>query len=277
MSGRWRRFWISPASILGLLICGGFLVVALFAPHMTPHPPDEMALMNRHLPPSSVHWFGTDFYGRDVLSRVIMGSRITLAIGVVALLVQAAVGVSLGLLAGHFGGVIDIAVMRVTDIFMSFPTILLALAIMAVSGGGFWNLILALTIKDWTSFARIVRSQVMSLRNRDFVAGAIALGAGHPRVMVRHLLPNCLAVIIVHSTLALSIPILAESSLSFLGLGLPIDSASWGSMAAVGRAYMRNAWWAVTFPGLAITAVVLGTNLLGDALRDALDPRLGGH
>ncbi|MEX2534506.1 MAG: ABC transporter permease [Trueperaceae bacterium] len=271
---RWKRFIRNPAAVAGTLICLGLIVVAIFAPAIAPYPPDQMLLGNRHLPPSPGHWMGTDFFGRDILSRIIIGSRITVAVGLIALLAQAAIGIPLGLAAGYFKGRIDMVIMRLTDIFMSFPTILLALAIMAVSGGGFWNLILALSITSWTSFSRLVRSQVLTLTERDFVQSSHALGARDLRTIFRQILPNCIPIIIVHATLVVAVPILAESSLSFLGLGLPPETSSWGAMAATGRAYIREAWWSVTFPGLAIAVVVLGTNLLGDALRDVLDPKM---
>lgn len=270
---RWRKFFSNPPAITGLVICLGLVIVAIFAPAITPYSPDAMRLGDRHLPPSPQHWMGTDFYGRDILSRIIIGSRITVSVGIIALLAQAAIGIPLGLAAGYFKGRVDMVIMRLTDIFMSFPTILLALAIMAVSGGGFWNLIFALSISNWTSFSRLVRSQVLTLTERDFVQSSHALGARDLRTIWRHILPNCLPIILVHATLVVAVPILAESSLSFLGLGLPPESSSWGAMASTGRAYIRDAWWSVTFPGLAIAVVVLGTNLLGDALRDVLDPR----
>lgn len=271
--GKWKHFFRNPPAIAGMIICLGLIIVAIFAPAITPYPPDQMQLGDRHLPPSAEHWMGTDFYGHDILSRIIIGSRITVAVGVIALLAQAAIGIPLGLAAGYFRGAVDMLIMRLTDIFMSFPTILLALAIMAVSGGGFWNLILALSITSWTSFSRLVRSQVLALTERDFVQSSRALGARDLRTIFSHILPNCLPIILVHATLVVAVPILAESSLSFLGLGLPPETSSWGAMASTGRAYIRDAWWSVTFPGLAIAVVVLGTNLLGDALRDVLDPK----
>lgn len=265
----------SPSGRVGALIAGLFVAAGVGAPVIAPYDPAEMRVGQRHSFPAADHILGTDTFGRDIFSRILYGARISLVIGVLTISIDALVGIPIGLAAGFYGARFDNVSMRVVDVFIAFPTLLFALAIMAVRGAGFANLILAMTLKGWTTFARLTRAEVLSVKERQYVEAARALGASNMRIMLRHVMPNVLASLIVYGTLAVSTPILTEASLSFLGLGLPPPTPSWGLMMAGERAYMTRAWWSVTFPGLAVALAVLGLNLLGDALRDALDPTLG--
>jgi peptide/nickel transport system permease protein len=262
---------------LGLLIL--FLFVAAFAPLLAPYDPNAGVLDQRVLVPAVLggppgHLLGTDQIGRDVLSRLIYGSRVSLIVGVSAVVLAGTLGVALGLLAGFHGGRIDAVLMRLADMQLAFPGILLAIAILAVLGQGLMNVIVVLGIGGWTGYARIVRGQVLSQRERDYVVAARALGVPSRRIIVSHLLPNCITPAIVLATFAVGQAILAEAALSFLGLGVGVAQPTWGSMLADGRSYLGNAWWLATFPGIAISLVVLSINLLGDWIRDVLDPRL---
>ncbi|MGQ0568806.1 MAG: ABC transporter permease [Armatimonadota bacterium] len=259
---------------LGIVLSSLFVVIGLAAPSLAPSDPLEMNLAGQHLSPSSQHWFGTDKFGRDILSRVLYGARISLVIGLLAVCVDVAVGVPVGMIAAYYGGRPDQILMRIVDVFIAFPTLLFALAVMAIRGAGFWNLILALTLKGWTTFARLTRAEVLSTKEWQFVESAKGLGASNRRIMWQHIMPNVFAPILVYATLSVSTPILTEASLSFLGLGLAPPTPSWGLIIAGERAYMRYAWWSVTLPGVALAIAILGMNLMGDALRDALDPTL---
>lgn len=235
--------------------------------------PDAIDLGQRLQAPGAQHWLGTDALGRDLLSRLLHGSRITLSLALGAVLLGGTLGTALGLLAGYAGGRSERVLMRVTDMQMALPTLLLALLIVAALGPGIVNLVLILALTGWTRFARIVRGQVLSLREREFIQSAHAIGAGPLRIMLRHLLPNLLGPLLVLATLELARVILIEAALSYLGLGVQPPAASWGRMLAEGESYIATAWWAVTFPGLAIIATVLAINLAGDWLRDRTDPR----
>lgn len=269
-----RRFKKNPTAIFGLVIVILFLLLAVFGRQLTPFDPFAQNIRNAHQAPGGEHLLGTDFFGRDVLSRIIYGARISLFVGVSVVTIQAAVGVVVGLVAGYYGGRIEAVMMRLVDAFIAFPGIILAMAIMAVRGQGIENVIFALSFAGWPTFARLVRSEVISLKEREYVQAARGLGFHDAKIMFRHILPNCLATIIVYATMGIANPIIAEAGLSFLGLGATSEQATWGFQMSLERQYMRTAWWGVTFPGLAVMIVVLGFNLLGDGLRDVLDPRM---
>ncbi len=266
-----RKHW---TGFLGLATLILLVLAAIFAPFLAPAGPTQIMLPNKLLPPSLAHPFGTDDLGRDVLSRVIYGGRISLASGVVVVLIAMLLGVVLGLVAGYWGGVIDGVVMRVSDVFLSFPRLVLAMAIAASLGAGLINGMIAVALSWWPWYARLVRSQVLSLKQADFVTAASSTGASHGRIIVRHLLPNIIGLIAVQSSLDLGYAILFTASLSFIGLGAQPPTPEWGAMISQGRNYMLTHWWYPTFPGLAIFVAVLGANLFGDTLRDILDPRL---
>jgi peptide/nickel transport system permease protein len=269
-----RRFKKNPTAIIGLLIAILFVLIAVFGRFITPHDPFAQNIVNSHQAPSAQHWLGTDFFGRDVLSRIIVGARISLLVGFSVITIRAAIGIPYGLIAGYYGGKVEMVMMRVVDAVISFPGIILAMAIMAVRGQGIENVILALSITGWPMFARLVRGEAMSLKEREYVQASRALGYNDGKIMFQHILPNCLATIIVYATMGIATPILAEAGLSFLGLGATADQATWGFQMSIERQYLRYAWWSVTFPGMAVMVVVLGFNLLGDGLRDVLDPRM---
>lgn len=259
---------------VALLVVLAFIATGLLAPLLAPLDPNAQDLAARLAPPlSEGHPLGTDRLGRDVLSRLVLGSRVSLLIGAVAILLSVAVGVLYGLVSGYFGGKADSVLMRVVDAWLAFPFLLLAIVIVAVLGPGLWNLVIALTLTGWVVYARLVRGEVLALRERPFVRAARQLGSPHHRIMAGHILPNVLAPVLVVATLELGIIIVMEASLSFLGLGVEASRPTWGAMLADGRAYIDRAWWLATAPGLAIFVIVLAINVLGDALRDALDPR----
>ncbi len=254
-----------------LLVVAG---AALAAPVLAPAHPEELSLGESLLGPGPGHPMGTDYYGRDVLSRVLFGARVSLTIGLIAQLVALMVGATLGVLAGYFGGWVDMAVMRAVDIFLAFPDLLLAIGIAAALGPGLASILLALGIVGWPGLCRLVRGEVMALRERDFIQAARAIGAGDGWILLRHVLPNILAPVLIASSLGMGSRIMQEASLSFLGLGVQPPVASLGSMVHYGLRWLSRAPWLVVGPGLAIALAVLGFNLLGDGLRDALDPRL---
>jgi peptide/nickel transport system permease protein len=250
------------------------LAAAAIGPWLAPHPPDLMVLTERLRPPSGGHPFGTDDFGRDVLSRVLSGARISVEVAAIVLSLSVVSGTVLGLVAGFFGGLVDEVIMRVTDLFLAFPVLILAAAISATLGANLTTTMIALAAVYWPWYARLVRGQVLSLREREYVLAARALGAPAPWTLRVHLLPNVLPIIIVQASLDIGYVILATSSLSFLGLGAQPPTAEWGAMLTDARAYLRDAWWFATFPGLALAITVFAFNLLGDGLRDWLDPRI---
>jgi peptide/nickel transport system permease protein len=275
---------IIPTIILALMI-----LMAIFADlswlglpnvRLAPHDPDQIVITKRYQPPVFMHGgqseylLGTDKLGRDVLSRIIYGSRISLSISVAVILITAFLGTLLGILAGFTGGRIDGFIMRVTDIALSFPGLLLAMLMAVAIGPGYWTVVFALSILGWASYARLIRGEAMRLRASDFVAQARVNGASDYRIMVKHIFPNVINSLVVLMTLSVGMIILSEAALSFLGVGVPAPTASWGSMISDGRGYLDTAWWASAFPGIAIGLVVLSGNFLGDWLRDKLDPRL---
>jgi peptide/nickel transport system permease protein len=279
---RWivRALIRNKAALLGLLVLLAVAASAVFAPLIAPSDPVSQEITLRLKPPGwgaltgRMSLLGTDHLGRDILSRLIFGARISLIIGLSAVAVAGTLGTLIGLVAGYRGGRVDDLCMRLTDTMLAMPFILLALAVIAVLGPSLRNIIFVLGVTSWVSYARIVRAEVLTLRTREFVAAAQALGGGGRRIVFRHLLPNVLTPVIVIATLEVARMIILESALSFLGLGIPPPTPTWGGMLADGRAYLSTAWWLATFPGLCIMLTVLGINLLGDWLRDILDPRL---
>lgn len=264
----------SKTSFIGLIIIVILVICAIFAPFLATHDPIVQDILNRYQAPSVNHWLGTDELGRDIFSRIIYGTRISIQIGVIAVGISMAIGIFLGAIAGYFGKWVDHVIMRVIDVLMAFPSILLAIAMVAVLGPGLTNAMIAVGIVGVPHFARIVRSTVLSVKETEYIEAARAIGARDKRILFRHVLPNCLAPIIVQTTLSIGTAILDAAGLSFLGLGAQPPSPEWGAMLSDGRAALQTAPWVVTFPGLAILFTVLGFNLLGDGLRDALDPRL---
>ena len=266
--------------VVSLGIVAAFVLVAILAPVLSPGNPYEQALRDRLKPPaweeggSWKHPLGTDRLGRDLLSRILWGSRVSLAAGVVTVLLASAFGAAVGLLAGYHGGRVDAALMRITDATMSFPVILLALILAVTVGPSFVNVVIAIAVILWARYARVIRGQVLGLMQLDFIAQARIAGAGAGRIILHHLLPNTLNTLVVLVTLQIGYVIIVEASLSFLGAGIPPPTPTWGSMIAEGREFVTSAWWVSTFPGLAILLVVLAFNLLGDWLRDTLDPKL---
>jgi peptide/nickel transport system permease protein len=264
-------------STVGLAVLALVVVTAVLAPWLAPHDPAAVALADRLRPPLAPgHPLGTDSLGQDVLSRVIFGARVSLLVGFCAVALSALLGVSLGLLAGFFGGWIDAVVMRVGEVQLAFPTIILYVAVMAVVGPGLEKLIAVIGVVSWVQYARVERAMTLSLREQEYVQAARALGASAWRIMLRHILPNTLGPLTVVASFGLASTLVIEASLSFLGLGVPPSVPSWGSMLSDGRDYLRAGWWVATFPGLALTLCVLAVNVLGDWLRDALDPLLRG-
>jgi peptide/nickel transport system permease protein len=267
-------------AVFGLVVVAVVIVTAICAPLVSPFDPFEQDIGHRLETPGwrddagRLHPLGTDHLGRDILARIIHGSQIALIVGVAAVLISGVVGMVVGLVSGYFGGRVDDVFMRLADIQLAFPFILLAIAVIGVLGPSLRNIIIVIGVSSWVVYARIVRSEVLSLRERDFVQAAIALGSRDGRVILRHVLPNTFTPWLVVATLDMARVIVIESALSFLGLGVQPPTPTWGGMLADGRVYLSTAWWLATFPGLAILITVLGINLLGDGLRDTLDPRL---
>jgi peptide/nickel transport system permease protein len=275
-----RRFTQIHTGLLGAALLALVVAAALGAPVLAPHGYDEQNLANRMKPPAwtaggtPTHPLGTDPLGRDILSRIIFGARTSLAIAATSVLVAGTFGVVVGLRSGYYRGWLDVLMMRLADIQLSFPYLLLAIAVMALLQPSLANLVVVLALRSWVVYARTVRGSVLVTKEQEFIAAAKALGASDRRILLRHLAPNALTPVIVISSFQLAELIIAESSLSFLGLGVQPPTPSWGGMLSQGREYLTTAWWLSVFPGLAIILTVLGTNLFGDGARDALDPRL---
>jgi peptide/nickel transport system permease protein len=270
----WRRFRRNKFALAGLAIVVILILVAFLAPYVSPHDPNLQDLPSRRAVPGAKFLLGADEFGRDILSRTIFGARVALRVGVVATGMGLAAGVAVGLIAGFLGGWVDEILMRAMDILLAFPYLLLAIAIASALGPGELNTQIAIAVWTLPSFARLIRGSVISLKEREFVEAARAMGAGNQRIIWRHLLPNALSPIIVYGTLFVARAIMMEAALSFLGLGVQPPTASWGNMISAGRNYLRLAPHIATVPGLAIAITVLAFNLLGDGLRDALDPRM---
>jgi len=268
------------SALLGLIVIAGATAMAILAPALAPADPIKNSLVDRLTPPmwlaggSARHPLGTDTLGRDVASRLLYGARVSLIVGLSAVVIAGALGVALGLVSGYYRGWPDDALMRLGDVQLAFPVLVLAVAVLAVLGASLANVILVLGVTGWITYARIVRGETLSLRQREFVEAARALGATDHYLLWRHILPNVVAPVTVVATFSVARTIIAEASLSFLGLGIPPPAPSWGAMLDEGRNYITTGWWLALFPGLAILLLVLGINLVGDWLRDALDPRM---
>ncbi|HEY6235007.1 MAG TPA: ABC transporter permease [Candidatus Elarobacter sp.] len=273
-----RKLARDPAAVIGAVIVAIVVVCAVFAPLIARADPNAQDLTSTLVPPMWIaggvhaHPLGTDNLGRDVLTRIIWGARVSAIVGISVVIIGGTIGVTAGLLAGYRRGWVDAVIARITDVQLAFPLVLLAVAIVAVVGPGLWTVIAAIGLTSWVQYVRVVRAETLSLREREFVLAANAAGATSTRVIGRHLLPNVASAAIVLGTFEIARAIVLESSLSFLGLGVPPTTPSWGGMLADGRQYLDTAWWTALFPGLAIMIAVMGVNLLGDGLRDALDP-----
>jgi peptide/nickel transport system permease protein len=274
---RWRRFASNPLSVFGFVILALLIIVAAIGPLIAPHDPLQQVLSDRLLPPgSSSHWFGTDQLGRDILSRLIYGSRLTLSIAILVVVIVVPVGLLIGTTAGFFGGWVDNVLMRVTDVALAFPKIVLALAFAAALGPGVINAVIAISITAWPAYARLARAETLRLVKADFIHVARLQGASRMRILLRYIVPLCSSSVIVRATLDMAGIILTVAGLGFLGLGAQPPSPEWGFMVASGRNVLLDSWWVATIPGCAILLVSLAFNLLGDGLRDVFDPRHGG-
>ena len=266
----WRR---NRLMVLGTAIIFGLLLVAALAPLLATHNPYEQILNDRLLAPSMTHWFGTDSLGRDIYSRVVYGSRVTLTIALLVAAISTPLGMLMGIVAGYLGGMVDEILMRLADVFLAFPRLILAIAFAAALGAGVENAIIAIAIAHWPSYARLARAETLNVKNNDYIQAMRVLGAGKARIMAGHILPLTLSSIIVRMSLDMGTIILTAAGLGFLGLGAQPPMPEWGLMVSDGRQFLVDQWWVSTLPGLAILVVVMGFNLLGDGIRDVLDPR----
>lgn len=265
----WRR---NPVTVAGSLIIVCLLAVAAAAPLLATHDPYAQVLSDRLLAPSAAHWFGTDNLGRDIYSRVVYGSRLTLMIAVLVAAISGPLGLVIGVVSGYVGGLVDEVLMRFSDVFLAFPKLILAVAFAAALGPGLANAIIAIAVANWPSYARLARADTLGVRRNDYIGAIRVLGASHLRIMVRHITPMCLSNLIVRLSLDMGAIILTAAGLGFLGLGAQPPAPEWGLMVSDGRNYLVDQWWVSTLPGVAILIVVLGFNLLGDGIRDLLDP-----
>lgn len=270
----WRRFSRNKLALTGLVVVVVLFVVSFLAPWISPYQPNDVDVLRILEPPSKSHLCGTDSLGRDVLSRMIWGSRISLKVGFVAVGITTLIGIFLGAMAGYYGGWTDGTVMRFVDLMLCFPTLFLILAVIAILEPSIWNIMIVIGLTGWMGVARLVRAEFLTLKNRDFVQAAKALGASDRRIIFRHILPNALAPVLVSATLGVAGAILVESALSFLGIGVQPPTPSWGNILTEGKDNISIAWWLSLYPGLAILITVMGYNLLGEGIRDSLDPRL---
>lgn len=270
----WHRFKKNPLSVIGLAIILSLAAIAMLAPVISPHEPTKIDVYNVLSPPSTGHPFGTDELGRDLLSRMIWGSRASLKVGFIAVGIAITIGTILGALAGYYGGKIDAVLMRFVDIMLAFPTFFLILAVIAIVEPSISTIMIIIGLTGWMDVARLVRAEFLTLKERDFISAARAIGAGDTRLIFRHITPNALSPVFVAATFGIAGAILIESGLSFLGLGVQPPEPSWGNILTSGKDNITVAWWLSLFPGLAILITVLSYNLVGEGLRDALDPRL---
>ena len=272
----WKNLKRNKMALLGLVIIVIIVLLAIFADQIANY--DQVVIKQnlrmRLKPPSAQHWLGTDEFGRDIFARLVHGARVSLKVGILAVGIAIAIGGFLGAVAGYYGGKLDNIIMRIMDIFLAVPSILLAIAIVSALGPNLLNLMIAVSISSVPRYARIVRASVLSIRDQEFIEAARAIGANDARIICRHIIPNSLAPVIVQGTLGVAGAILSTAGLSFIGLGIQPPAPEWGSMLSGGRQYLRYAWWVTTFPGVSIMITILSLNLLGDGLRDALDPRL---
>jgi len=271
-----RALMRNPLAVVGAVILLVLVLAAIFAPWIAPQTPLGQDLGARLLPPSAAHWMGTDELGRDIFSRVVYGARITLMIVALVAVISAPLGLLIGAIAGYFGGWVDKILMGITDVFLSMPKLILALALVAALGPGIENAIIAIAITSWPAYARIARAETLTFRNSEFIAATRLLGASHTRVIVQHILPLCTSSMIVRVTLDMAGIILTAAGLGFLGLGAQPPLPEWGAMISRGRTFILDQWWVATMPGFAIILVSLGFCFLGDGLRDVLDPKQGG-
>jgi peptide/nickel transport system permease protein len=275
-----KRIFLQGTFMVPVVVLIIVVIMAIFAPWLAPYPYDQINMPDRLMPPAFVeggstsHILGTDNIGRDILSRVIYGARISLSVAVLVIAITASIGTVLGIAAGYLGGRTDAFLMRVTDISLAFPAILIALLFAATIGPGYWTVVIAISLLGWAPYARIIRGEALKLRDADFVAQARIIGTPPARIMVRHIFPNIVNPLIIMATLSVGMVILTEAILSYLGAGIPPPAASWGNMVNDGRSLIDTSWWISTFPGIAIGLVVLAGNFLGDWIRDKLDPRL---
>ena len=267
----------NPISATGLVIIVVLVILSIISPFIAPYDPIDVVLESRLLPPSSEHWLGTDNFGRDILSRILIGSRLSLISGFVVIFTAVIIGIVAGSLAGYYGKWVDEIIMRITDIFMAFPSFLLAMIVVSVLGKGVGNVLIAMVIVWWPIYTRLIRGQVLVLRETPMIESERALGASSGRILLRHVLPNSFTPVLVQASMDVGFAILVVAGLSFLGLGAQPPIPEWGSMIAEGRTYIEIAWWFPVFPGITISAAVLGFNLFGDGLRDAFDPKLRGR
>jgi peptide/nickel transport system permease protein len=270
----WSRLAKNKMAMAGLLVVVILFGVAIGAKFLAPYPPDEIDVTSILAPPDAKHWLGTDVLGRDVLSRMIYGSGVSLSVGFVAVGISTVIGVMLGALSGYYSGLVDRIVMRFVDIMLCFPSFFLILAVIAFIGPSIWNIMIVIGVTSWMGVTRLVRAEFLSIRERDYVRAAISQGAGDMRIIFLHVLPNAMAPVLVAATLGVASAVLVESSLSFLGIGVQPPDPSWGNMLTEGKDNIEIAWWLSLYPGLAILITVLGYNLLGEGVRDTLDPRL---
>lgn len=268
----WTRFKKNRLALAGLIIVSVIVFVSVFAPLLTPYNPFETAPLDRLQAPSESHWLGTDALGRDVLTRLLYGGRIALEIGILVILFEGAIGIFLGLIAGFFGGIIDSIIMRIVDVLRSFPVIILAMAIAGIMGQGVFNVVIALGIVGWTTYARMVRSKILTIKKANYVEAARSIGESKASIIWRYVMPNAAPTAIIMICIMMPTALIASATLSFLGVGVQPPTPSWGSMIAAGRSYLLRAPWISTSAGLFIMVTVLGFNFIGDGLRDALDP-----
>ena len=269
----WRRLRANPMAMTALVVLAALVAVAILAPVIAPQGYDEQSLAGRLTPPGAAHWFGTDDLGRDILARLVHGARITLMIAVLVAVIVAPIGLFVGTAAGYFGGWVDAVLMRVTDIFLSFPSLILALGFVAALGPGIRNAIIAIALTAWPPIARLARAETLTIRQADYIAAIRIQGGSALRIVTRHIVPMCLPSVIVRITLNMAGIILTAAGLGFLGLGAQPPMPEWGAMLSAGRSHLTGAWWLSTVPGIAIVVTSLAFNLLGDGLRDVLDPR----
>jgi len=270
---QWLAFKRNPMAVAGLAIIVLLLLIAAFAPLIAPFDPLAQALDKRLLPPSSTNWFGTDALGRDIFSRIVYGTRITLVIVLLVVVTVGPFGLLIGAISGYYGGWVDRLLMRITDVFLAFPRLVLALAFVAALGPGIVNAIIAIAITTWPPYARVARAETMVIRNQDYIAAMRLQGASQARIIWKHVVPMCMSSLIVRTTFDMAGIILTAAGLGFLGLGAQPPMPEWGAMISAGREQIFDQWWVATFPGIAICVVALGFNLLGDGLRDVMDAR----
>jgi len=267
----WRQ---NKLAMVGTVLVAFFILIAIFAPLIAPYDPIEVDLSRTLLPPSSEHIFGTDQFGRDIFSRVVYGARIEVGIILLVTVISGTIGLAVGITAGYFGGVIDDVLMRITDVFLSFPNLILAMALSAMLGRGVFNAIIAISLVGWTIIARLARAESMKIKSLPYIEAIRALGASNIRILLLHILPMCMSPVLVQLSLRMGSIILTAAGLGFLGLGAQPPTPEWGAIVSDGRSYLVEQWWISTFPGLFIAMVVLGFNLLGDGIRDMMDPRI---